>query len=134
MQRASAAKRRGGGFTLIELMVALVIVGILAAIAIPNYSRYVIRGNRADAQQFMLTIANTEERYLLDNRGYASDIATLGLSMPSRLNGLYSTPVITVGTTPPTFLITVTPVAGSAQASDGALTLDNTGAKTGTWN
>lgn len=127
--------RRAGGFTLIELMIVVVIVGILAAVALPSYRDYVIKGNRAAAQQYMLTIANKEEQYLLDNRSYTTTIGSggLGLSTPSDISSLYTFSVGGVTTSPPYYLITGAVVAGSSQASDGNLTLDSTGAKTGNW-
>ena len=117
------------GFTLIELMITVAIVAILAAIALPSYQQYVIRGNRAAAQQFMMQIASREEQYLLDARQYADTVATLSLTAPSEISGKY-TFAITVanGATPPTFSITAT--AAGNQAVDGNLTLDSTGAKT----
>lgn len=71
-------KRRGHGFTLIELIVTLVIVGILTAIAIPSYQSYVLRSNRSVASRLLLDIANREERYYLANRSYTSDLTQLG--------------------------------------------------------
>ncbi|MEG0822389.1 MAG: type IV pilin protein [Burkholderiaceae bacterium] len=58
------------GFTLIELMVTLVIVGILAAIAIPNYSAYVARGKRAAAKTELMNTAQALERNYTTNGCY----------------------------------------------------------------
>ena len=59
-----------GGFTLIELMVTVAIVGILAAIAYPNYRNYVIRGQLVDATQGLAAVRANMERYYQDNRTY----------------------------------------------------------------
>ena len=118
------------GFTLIELMITVAIVGILAAIALPNYTQYIVRSNRAAAQSEMLAIANKEEQFLLSNRAYATlaDITSSGYSLPATLSSKY-TYDIAVGTgTVPSYTITFT--GTGSQASDGNLTLDNTGSKT----
>jgi type IV pilus assembly protein PilE len=123
------ATRRSSGFTLIELMVAVAIVGILAGIAYPSYMDHVRKGNRAAAQAFMMEAAGAQQRYLMNNRSYASDLATLGYSLPSDVSGKY-TASFTVTSSPPAFTLTLTPVAGSVQADDGSLCLANTGART----
>jgi type IV pilus assembly protein PilE len=118
------------GFSLIELMIVVVVVGIIAAIAIPQYSQYVVRGNRAAAQSFMLDVSNREKQYLLDARSYADSLATLGMTPPVEVSRNYTITISAPAGTPPTYTITATPVVGSKQENDGNLTLDDTGAKT----
>lgn len=116
--------------TLIELMTVVVIIGILAAIVYPSYESYVIRANRSAAQQFMMTIANREEQYVLDARAYTNVIGSGGLNLttPAETSGRYTFAVTLTDGPPPGYTITAT--ATGAQTSDGALTLDSNGTKT----
>ena len=124
------------GFSLIEIMVVVVIVGILAAVAIPNYQNYVVKGNRAAAQAFMVEVANLEKQYLLDARTYAADLATLGMTAPADVSKHYTVAVCinpdpsqcTTAATPPYFIVTATPTS-PGQTSDGALTFTSDGTK-----
>jgi type IV pilus assembly protein PilE len=76
------------GFTLIELMITVAIVAILAAIAYPSYTQYVIRGHRAAAQAEMMDIANRQQQFFLANRVYASSLADLGIRcLPTLIRG-----------------------------------------------
>lgn len=121
------------GFSLIELMIAVVIVGILSAIAIPSYQNYVVKSNRAAAQAFMVDAASREKQYLLDARSYVSvannaGFTALGMTVPADVSKHYDIAIAVVAS-PPSFTITATP-SSSQQTGDGALTLTSDGTKT----
>lgn len=71
------------GFTLIELMVTVAIIGILAAIAVPAYSDYVMRGNIPEATTALASMRVRLEQYYQDNRNYGSTTAGCGVANPS---------------------------------------------------
>ncbi|MBS7663942.1 prepilin-type N-terminal cleavage/methylation domain-containing protein [Pseudomonas lalucatii] len=117
------------GFSLIELMIAIAIIGILAAIAYPNYQEYILKSNRAAAQAQMMDIANRQQQFLLANRAYATTAAQLNYTLSGDLTGKYTVTVAADNAaTPPTFTITFAAIG--AQASDGDLTLNSQGVKT----
>ena len=121
------------GFTLIELMIVVAVIALLSAIALPSYQQHVIRTNRAAAETFMLRLASLEEQYLLDAHTYAasSDVTwTSTTNLPSELQGIYTFSITKDDGPPPGYTITATPVSGTRQAQDGALTLNSQGVKT----
>ena len=119
------------GFTLIELMIVLAIVGILAAIAYPSYQGQIRKSNRAATQAVMMDAANKQVLYLTSQRKYASTLAELAITPPVESTKFYTLTIVPDnGATPPTFEITATPNAGTPQVSDGVLTLNSAGTKT----
>lgn len=117
------------GFTLIELMITVAVVAILAAIAYPSYTQYVIRGHRAAAQTEMMDIANRQQQFFLANRQYATSLAGLSYVLPPEVDARYGAGLAANnGASPPNFTITFTPEG--PQTSDGNLTLNSEGVKT----
>ncbi len=119
---------RRKGFSLIELMVALAIIAILAAIALPSYRQYVIRSHRRAAQASMMDIASRQHQYFLANRAYAST-SDLGYVLPTEVDEYYDFDIDPDANPsgPPSFEITFTPQGG--QAGDGDLMLNSEGYK-----
>ena len=126
-----------GGFSLVELLIVIAIVGVLSAVAFPAYTKYAMRGKRSAAENLVMEIASKEQQYILDARQYTDVIGATGLNIPSRddwtcattcTNSYYTVGVAVDNTArPPSFTITAT--AQGSQASDGDITYDSTGAK-----
>lgn len=98
------------GFTLIELMVVLVIVGILSAVAVPTYRQYVIRAQRTEAKTALLRLAANQERHYLQNNTYTDDLALLGFATGVSENAVYTLSVPIADTT--TFQAIAVPTPG----------------------
>jgi type IV pilus assembly protein PilE len=137
------AKRAAAGFSLIELMATVLIVGILMAIAVPSYSNHIRKSRRTEAKTALLDLAGREERYynaqnnaytaVAANLGYAAAGATTVMTNFSVGSGYYLVTVTAsaAGTFPATYSITATPTG--TQAADTtctSFTVDQTGQQT----
>jgi type IV pilus assembly protein PilE len=123
---------RQRGFTLIELMIVVVVIGILASIAYPSFTQQIIKANRSAAQSFMLNIASRQERYLLDARGYTDTLGAggLNLTIPPEVADSYTIELVADNAaTPPVYTIVALPVPGTRQTPDGMLSLDSFGTR-----
>ncbi len=140
------AAQREGGFTLIEMLVALVVLGILMAVALPNYNSQVTRSRRSDCMGVMLGFAQAMEKYRAVNYTYlgaADGNADTGVpastlhpaQCPIDGDALYNLTI--QAATANAFTLQATPVG--AQTGDGALRINNLGQRfwdqnaDGTW-
>ena len=70
------------GFTLIELLIVIVIIGIISAIAYPNYTQHLLKSKRSEAQSALIDIARHQELYYLDQKRYTTNLTDLGYNNP----------------------------------------------------
>ena len=116
---------RDKGFTLIELMIVIAIIGILAAIAIPQFSAYRKRSYNSAAQSDVRNIATAQEAYYVDESGYTSTYTSLtGASY-----GYYQSGSVTVGVDGSTSNYTIT---GYHSSGDKTYSLSGPGGTVGT--
>ncbi len=115
------------GVTLIELIVVMIIVGILAAVAIPTYRQYVLRSQRSDAKDALLALATQQEKFYLQCNTYATGIAAANNCAAGDLqgdaaskNGWYNLTVDPVLDPTTSYLVTATAAAGGNQFQDTA--------------
>ncbi len=125
-------KNAGRGFTLIELMIVVAVIGILASIAYPSYREYVLRAARAEARSALLDNAQFLERnYTLSNNynvaAGGGAIATASLPRQSTPESGAARYTITLVVNAQTYTLTATPTGAQTGDTCGALTLTNTG-------
>ena len=122
--RDARRKTRTAGFTLIELLVVIAIIGILAAVAIPQFGGYRRKGLDADAQANVRNMALAQEAYFLDNNTYTDKVADLtafGYSQSANI-----TPAVT-SADGATFVVTATVTQGCGEGTGVATYKQATG-------
>lgn len=116
------------GFTLIEVMITVVIIGILAAIAYPSYTQYIALSARSEGLAALMRIANLQEQYYLDNRAYATDLTKLVGENPYVTEHQHYS-VSSSGTSSFTIKAVAQGVQASRDVACSPLTISDTGAK-----
>jgi len=128
--------KRQAGFTLVELLITIAILSIVAGIAVPAYSTYIIQANRSDAISFLSEVAGEQQRYFSENNQYATDMSELGYGDAATAISPESHYTISISRPDPTsYVLTATPVAGGRQQRDdecSAFTLSSTGIRANT--
>ncbi len=118
------------GFTLIEAVVVMAVAAILAAIAIPNYSEYVMRGHRSAVQAFISDVASRQSQFFVDRRNYAATVAALNMTAPADVALRYAVAIAVVAGPPAGFQVTATPIGAQATDRCGLLTINQAGDRT----
>ncbi len=125
--------QKQNGFTLLELMIVVAIVGVLMAVAIPSYLDSVQKARRSDAMSALMDVANRLEQYMLDNNTYTTDLAKIKRPNPTP-EGHYNIKIEAPsgGSITSRYELTATPVATSPQNDETkctVYTLDSSGLK-----
>lgn len=118
---------RQNGFTLIELMITVAIIGILAGIVYPSYTQYMLQARRADAQSDMLEIQLGMEKWRANNNSYAT--ATLAGVAPNVANTYYTYSITGAGLSAYIINAAAQGVQSTGDAACTPLTLDQSGGK-----
>lgn len=129
-QRSARIRRGSGGVTLVELMVAVAIVGILTALAYPSYQRYVARTHRSAARACLSQYVQFMERYYTTNLTYVAAAPSLGCRAEGNMDRHYTFDVIDVAQG--RYTVAATPINTQAALDNqcGILRIDSTGART----
>lgn len=142
IKKSNSCSNKQTGFTLIELMIVVAIIGVISAIAFPSYNSYMKKARRTDAKVALTKMADAQERYYLQNSTYTTSVTDIGganseeghytLSAAAGANGLLNGFVLSAvadsdgaqvtDTKCKTFMLTSTGVKSSKDSSDATST------------
>lgn len=123
------------GFTLVELLVVVAIVGIIAAVALPSYQESVKQTRRSDAIGELLQLMQVQERYFINNGTYTTDFTDIGFGSATATseNSLYTISASACnGGITRCVLLTATPDSTKSMSGDGNITFNSRGEKDAT--
>lgn len=138
MLTSSRRQRSRYGFSLIEVMIVVAIIGILAAVAYPSYTDHIRKGRRVDAQTAMMELAQQLEQHYSRNNSYDTFTLASYSSITGRVSTYYTITLPTLSAQ--AYTIRAAPTTAGAQNTDtcSTMTLTHTGGKTptttGCWN
>jgi len=120
-----ACGQRQKGFTLIELMIAVVVLAILTAVAYPSFMQSVRKGNRGDASSALTRAASAQERFFATNGTYTTVVTDLGFAAGGLTEHGHYTLTMAAGPTGigSSYVLTATAKAGTMQAQDAGCTV-----------
>lgn len=117
-----SARRQRRGFTLVELMIAVAVVAILAAVGYPSFLSQIRKARRADAIDIASGVQQLQERYRANNPTYAASIAALGLASGLSARGYYTVSSAPAAAPASGYTVTVSANSGTSQAADSGCT------------
>ena len=121
------ARSPSRGFTLMEVLITLSMIGILAAIAIPNYTAYIQRGYRAEAKAMLLQVAQWQQRLFTETNAYGGAVPGGMAVVPAAGTGTKRYDVTTNNVPAGQFTVTATPTGPQAGDECGSFVIDNLG-------
>jgi type IV pilus assembly protein PilE len=109
--------RAMAGFTIIELMIVVIIIGVLAAVALPSFFDSIRKGRRSEAFAAIAAVQQAQERWRSNNPEYTNSLSSLVIGSPTRPGGYYSLTVSDSGAV--AYVVRAEAVSGTSQVNDG---------------